>query len=147
MSTDNIGFLMVDIIRLMRREYQKREMSLTYMQARALLCVQRSEGLRQVALAELLEIQPITLARLIDQLASDGLVERRQDPKDRRAYCLYLKEPALERLKCINGIKDEVRDKTMDGLSDEQIMLVVEVLQRMHTNLSNDSHESILSKP
>ncbi|MEL0635346.1 MULTISPECIES: MarR family winged helix-turn-helix transcriptional regulator [Marinomonas] len=138
MSTENISFLMVDIIRLMRREYQQREMSLTYMQARALLCVQRSEGMRQVALAELLEIQPITLARLIDQLSEDGLVERRQDPTDRRAYCLYLKEPALERLKIINAIKDEVRDKTLNGLNEDQIATVVEALQLMHTNLSSE---------
>lgn len=132
---------MFDTIRLMRREYQKQALPLTYMQSRALYGVHRYEGIRQVALAELLEIQPITLARLIDQLAEEGLVERRVDPTDRRAYCLYLKEPAYACLQSINVVKDLVRNKALNGLNEAQIAAVVEALQVMHDNLSCDSDE------
>ena len=89
---DNLGFLLADVSRLMRRAFQQRleGSSLTLAQARALIYVSRNEGVRQVDLADLLEVQPITLARLIDQLAGDGLVERRSDPADRRAYHIFL---------------------------------------------------------
>ena len=86
---DGLGFLLADVSRLMRREFAQRMggrlSSLTFAQARALVHLSRSEGLRQIELANLLEVQPITLARLIDQLDARGLVERRADPDDRRA--------------------------------------------------------------
>src|SRR4051812_9261819 len=93
---DTLGFLLADVSRLMRRAFQQRleGSSLTLAQARALIYVSRHEGVRQIDLADLLEIQPITLARLIDQLAAAGLVERRPDPTDRRAYQVFLTSAA-----------------------------------------------------
>ena len=65
---DSLGFLLADVSRLMRRAFQQRSVNsaLSLAQARALVYVSRHEGIRQVELAELLDIQPITLARLID---------------------------------------------------------------------------------
>lgn len=123
----------------MRREYLKSHLTMTPMQARALVFVSRCEGIRQVDLAEMLEIQPITLARLIDQLASDNLVERRPDPKDRRAYGLFLTPEAAPSLKEIDTEIERVRKKALHGLTDEQIKAAMEALTAMHTNLSNDS--------
>lgn len=89
---DGFGFLLSDVSRLMRRAFQSRlrDTDLTLAQARTLVHLSRREGLRQVELADLLEIQPINLARLIDQLTAKELVERRADPTDRRAYRLFL---------------------------------------------------------
>ena len=78
MQRDSLGFLLADVFRLLRQNFQRRleGSSLTLAQARALVYLSRHEGVRQVDLAEMLEVQPITLARLIDQLADAGLVER-----------------------------------------------------------------------
>jgi DNA-binding MarR family transcriptional regulator len=135
-SANEIGFLLTDIKRLMRREYLKRELPMTPQQARALMYVSRNQGIRQVALADILEIQPITLARLIDQLAADGLVERQPDPDDRRAYGLYLTAAANERLSDIRHIVKEVQDTAMAGLSAEEIAQFERTLRQMHSNLS-----------
>ncbi|GGN18267.1 MULTISPECIES: MarR family winged helix-turn-helix transcriptional regulator [Marinomonas] len=139
MQTNNIGFLLTDIIRLMRREYSKSDLCMTPMQARALVYVSRYEGVKQVQLAEMLDIQPITLARLIDQLAEDRLIERRPDPKDRRAYGLYLMEKSTPLLEKIDIEVTRVHEKALQGLSEEQVAVLRDALAVMHTNLSADS--------
>ncbi len=130
-----IGFLLTDVKRLMRREYLKSELPITPMQARALVYVSRFEGIRQVALAEILEIQPITTARLIDQLSEDNLVVRRQDPTDRRAYCLYLAEGARQRLDQIGSLVADVNQKALAGIPAEEVETLVRLLKTMHSNL------------
>ena len=139
MQTNNIGFLLTDIIRLMRREYSKSDLCMTPMQARALVYVSRYEGVKQVQLAEMLDIQPITLARLIDQLAEDCLIERRPDPKDRRAYGLYLMEKSTPLLEKIDIEVTRVHEKALQGLSEEQVAALRDALAVMHINLSADS--------
>lgn len=133
---NEIGFLLTDIKRLMRREYLKRELPMTPQQARALVYVSRNEGIRQVTLADILEIQPITLARLIDQLAEDGLVERRPDPDDRRAYGLYLTDAAQARLSDIRVIVKEVQEDALAGLSQAEIEQFERTLRTIHSNLA-----------
>lgn len=139
MQTNNIGFLLTDVIRLMRREYSKGSLDMTLMQARALVYVSHCEGIRQVQLAEMMDIQPITLARLIDQLAEDKLVERRPDPKDRRAYGLYLMEKSTPLLEEIDIEVKRVREKALQGLTEEQIDVFQNALSVMHANLSTDT--------
>ncbi len=136
---DSLGFLVTDISRLMRRAFQQKldGSDMTLAQARALTYVSRHEGVRQVDLAELLEIQPITLARLIDQLADAGLVERRADPDDRRAYRLYLTAAAAPRLAAIRQVAATVRAHALDGLDKQQIASVIAALHKMHANLAS----------
>jgi DNA-binding MarR family transcriptional regulator len=138
MQTNNISFLLTDVIRLMRREYSKSNLAMTPMQARALVYVSHYEGIRQVQLAEMLDIQPITLARLIDQLAEDNLVERRPDPQDRRAYGLYLTKSAGQCLDKIDIEVKRVKEKALQGLTPEQISIMMDALLVMHTNLLTD---------
>ena len=102
------GFLLHDVARLLRRNFTRRiaALGLTQAQCRALLHLSRNEGVRQVDLAETLEIQPITLARLLDQLAEAGYVERRACPDDRRAFRLTLTpaaKPVLARIRVLAG--------------------------------------------
>ena len=137
-TPDNVGFLVADVARLMRRAFQQRleGHDLTYAQARALVWLARRQGLRQVDLAEQLEIQPITLARLVDQLAEAGLVERRADPADRRAYRLHLTRAAAPKLAEIRAIADAIREDALAGLSRAEATQALAALRRMRDALA-----------
>jgi DNA-binding MarR family transcriptional regulator len=139
LRNDSIGFLLADVSRLMRQAFQTRMQgsSLTQAQARALFYVSRHEGVRQVDLAELLEIQPITLARLIDHLQSEGLVERRPDPADRRAYQVYLTGKAKPHLNTIDQVAREIRTEILDGLDQQQVDTLLIALRSMRDKLSS----------
>lgn len=135
---DNFGFLISDVYRLLRRVFQKRlegSSPLTLAQAQALMCVSRNEGARQVELAELIDVQPITLARLIDQLVEAGAVERRPDPRDRRAHRVYLTEGAAPHLEAIRQVGAGIRKEALQGLTDAQIDTVLYALDSMRDRL------------
>ncbi len=137
-SEQHLGFLVTDVARLMRRRFEQRLVgsTLTLAQARALIQVHRHEGVRQVDLAELLEVQPITLARLIDQLAEAGLVERRADPADRRAYRIHLTGAAQGQLDAIRAVAAQVRAEATQGLSAAQSEALLLALARLRENLA-----------
>ena len=88
----NVGFLIHDVSRMMRAWFDERaqEMGLTRAQWRVLVHLAGREGLNQSALAEILELDTVTLGRHIDRLERDGWLERRADPADRRAWLLHL---------------------------------------------------------
>ncbi len=134
---DTLGFLLADVSRLMRRAFQQRleGSELTLAQARTLVRISRHQGIRQVDLAELLEIQPITLARLIDQLAAGGLVERRNDPHDRRAYQLFLTTAAAPQLDAIQRVGEAIRIDALQGFSAKEAAQVMMALRKVRDNL------------
>lgn len=138
-SEDSVGFLITDVARLMRRAFAARLQGsgLTLAQARALIHVSRHEGVRQIELADLLEVQPITLARLLDQLADAGLVERRPDPEDRRAYRIFLRAAATPRLAAIEAVGAAIRAESLRALSRQESALVIASLRKMRQNLSS----------
>ena len=108
--TRALGFLLADVSRLMRRRFdaRAREIGLTRAQWRVLTQLRRREGINQTALAEIMEIEPISLGRHIDRLVEKDFVERRADPRDRRAWRLYLRpevQPVLDRLRAISNDK------------------------------------------
>ncbi len=136
---DSLGFVVADLSRSMRKAFEKRlgESTLTLAQARALIYIARNEGIRQVDLADLLEVQPITLVRLIDLLAQAGLIERRADPTDRRAYQLYLKEAAAAHLRDVERVVASIRVDCMRGLDAPQSAAVLAALRTMRDNLTS----------
>lgn len=135
----NIGFLLKDVSRALRRDFDRRAkahgLSLAQWQALALLA--RDEGVNQVTLAERLEIQPITLARLIDRLQEAGLVTRQPDPADRRAFRLYLTEAAQPLIAQMWAYAAETRAAAMAGLSDADRDTLIRSLQHMQQNLQD----------
>ena len=139
LQQDSLGALLVDITRMMRRAFQQRMTGsdLTLAQARVLVYVARREGLRQIELAELLEVQPITLARLIDQLVETGLVERRADPDDRRAYQIHLKAAATPHLLAIEQVMTSIRSEALRGLDRQQVAALLDGLRVMRNNLAS----------
>ncbi|RZU47134.1 DNA-binding MarR family transcriptional regulator [Fluviicoccus keumensis] len=136
--TDSLGFLISDVARLMRRSFGQRleGSNLTMAQARALIFVARNEGVRQIDLADLLEVQPITLARLIDQLSADGLVERRSDPDDRRAYRIFLTPAAAPQIAIIENVAAAIRADALNNLNPDQADALIHALRTMRDNLS-----------
>lgn len=146
---DGLGFLVADLARSMRAAFA-RELEgsgLTLAQARALLYVSRHEGLRQVELAELLEVQPITLARLVDSLERTGVVERRADPQDRRAYRICLTPAAGPLLASIERTAAAIRRRSLQGISTDEAARVMAALRQMRENLSSVRPASLASRP
>lgn len=136
-SPDNFGFLIHDVARLLRKNFNRRVQSigLTQEQCRAILHLSRCEGIQQVDLAELLEIKPITLARLLDKLQENGLIERRPNPDDRRAFCLYMTAAGHAALKKIRAIGSATRADAHGDLSVRDQDKLNALLTRLKTNL------------
>lgn len=134
----NYGFLLHDVTRMMRRTTLQRiaGLGLTDAQARALVFIARNEGTNQVLLADMLEIQPITLARTIDKLQEAGLVERRMDPNDRRAFLLYLTDKASPILGEVWKQGQKTKTEALIGFSDEEKEALLSMLSRMKANLT-----------
>ncbi|MDT4840159.1 Transcriptional regulator SlyA [compost metagenome] len=88
-------------------------------------------------LAEQLEVKPITLARLLDQLEQAGLVERRPDPDDRRAYRLYLRKEADKALSDIRAAGDAIHVTALQGISETEATVLASALRKMRANLSS----------
>jgi MarR family transcriptional regulator for hemolysin len=139
-SQDTFGFLIHDVARLMRKNFNRRVQSfgLTQEQCRAILHLSRCEGIQQVDLAEVLEIKPITLARLLDKLQENGLIERRQNPDDRRAFCLYMTPAGHTTLKKIKAIGGATRAVANSGIPARDLEKLNLLLSRLKTNLLED---------
>lgn len=143
----NFGFLLYDAARLMRRDFDRRARGLGLSRAQwsVLAHLARNEGVKQAELADLLDVQPITLARQIDRLERSGLVRRCPDPKDRRVRRLYLSELAGPILVQLRVLGRETRAEALHGLSLEQRRSLIEILARIRDNLATG--ESGLTKP
>src|SRR5579883_3621613 len=135
------GFLLHDIARLMRKRFDQRArgLGLTRAQWQVLAHLARHEGINQVGLAEILEIEPITLGRLIDRMEEAGWVERRPKPSDRRARLLYLTDQAWPIFDRMRALGDEVRAEALDTLSEAERETLLKTLAVIRNNLSDRS--------
>ena len=93
--------------------------------------LRQQEGLSQVDLAEMLELQPISLVRLLDRLVEHGLLERRHDPRDRRANRLFLTAKGRRLVDDLDSLRDEIATDVMRGLTDEAIQTSLAALRDM----------------
>jgi MarR family transcriptional regulator, transcriptional regulator for hemolysin len=134
----SFAFLLHDIARLMGKHFEQRARSLGLSRAqwRLLAHLQRCEGTNQSRLAELMEVEPITLARLVDRMEEAGLVERRRDPDDRRAHRLYLTPRARPKLEEGRTLGDAVRNEAFTGLSETERQRLIDLLLRVRGNVS-----------
>jgi MarR family transcriptional regulator for hemolysin len=140
-SEPTLGFLVHDVARLLRKRLEQRAraagIGLTRAQWQTLAYLARSEGMNQASLAQLLDIEPITLVRLIDRLEAIGLVERRPDPRDRRQRNLYLTEKAWPELARIKALGAEVREEALAGLAAPERERLMGALAQAKTNLQS----------
>lgn len=104
-----------------------------------LIWLERQPGITQKELSELLEVEPITVARLIDRLEARALVERRPDPRDRRIWRLHLQEPAYDLLREINQQRAEMTRMVTAGMDPDTRNIITEALLRMKSTLTQES--------
>ncbi len=141
MSTDRfrqLGFLFKDVSRRYTRRFEERaqRLALTLPQCRALIHLQSNEGVSQKRLAELADVDPMTLVRILDRMEADGWVQRRFDPADRRAHTVWLTAAAAPVLEQIWQLIAETRAEMLQGLSSEERTVLVTLLERVHANLT-----------
>ena len=128
--TRSLGFLLGDVSRLMRLRFDERArgLDLTRAQWRVLGQLRRREGINQTALAEILEIENITLTRHIDRLEAKGLVERRPHPTDRRVRTLHLLPKTQQVLADMRQLSEETRAEATAGLSGREAEQLIDML-------------------
>jgi MarR family transcriptional regulator, transcriptional regulator for hemolysin len=141
-----LGFVLNDVARLLRKRFEQRaratSLGLTRAQAAVLANLARQEGINQASLAQILELEPITLARLLDRLQAAGLIERRPDAKDRRAHLLYLTQSAFPLLDRIFALAAEVREDALAGIAEPDRILLLDMMLKMRGNLIEQSAET-----
>ncbi len=137
---ESLGFLIADVAHMLRRDFDARARSIgvTRAQWRTLSVLSRMQGCNQGALAERLEIEPISAGRMIDRLEEAGLVERRRDPADRRAWRIHLTDAAQPLLGQLRAIGEMLTDDALAGLAGADRDTLERLLGQIRTNLSTD---------
>ena len=135
---DNIGTMVSHVARLMRRSFDERVRSIgvTRPQWQVLSLLIRNEGINQGGLADILEVEPITLGRMIDRLQEAELVERRPDPADRRAWRLFLTAKANDLYERLRPYAQETIAIALEGLDDREQAALMVMLERIRVNLT-----------
>ena len=139
-----LGFLVSEVSRLTREQFNvvAHRIGLTLAQARAMAYLARNEGMSQVELSALLEVQPITLLRQIDRLEAAGLVERRPHPTDRRAQQLFLTSRSRATLDKIWALGREIQERAFNGMDESERERLMSALQKVKRNLSTPVREA-----
>ncbi len=132
-----IAFTIMDVARLLKTyaDQRARQFGISRAQWGVLIRIERNEGMKQSELAELLDLQPISLTRLLDRLDQNGLIERRADPNDRRANRLYLKPAARPLLGRLAELGADMMGTVLDGLSAAAIERMLKELGLVKDNL------------
>lgn len=131
--------LLSDSARLLRRDFDARvrELGMTSPQARLLLILHHTEGENQGFYAERLEVEPISLTRMIDRMEDSGLVERRPDPADRRVWRLFLTAKSLLVIDQVRACLAGLEDMMLAGLDAAACELLAQMLETIRTNFTN----------
>jgi MarR family transcriptional regulator for hemolysin len=147
-NAPTLGFLLHAAARLLRRRFEQnaRVSGLTRSQWQVLATLANNEGINQSGLADLLEIEPITLGRIIDKLEAQGLIERHPDPSDRRAWLLHLTPAARPKLTQLRGLADVTRAEALAGVPEADTERLLQTLQALKANLA-DACDAEVARP
>ena len=132
-----IALMIMDVARMLRTyaDQRARQFGISRAQWTVLIRIDRTEGLKQSELADILDMQPISLTRLLDRLAENGLIERRADPNDRRANRLYLKPAARPLLEQLAALGTDMMTTVLDGLDTKTVERMLSDLGLIKDNL------------
>jgi MarR family transcriptional regulator, transcriptional regulator for hemolysin len=143
------AFILNDVARLLRTyaDHKAAQFGMTRAQWAVLVRLDRAEGLNQSELAEMLDLQPITLTRLLDKLADSGLIERRPDPDDRRVKRLFLTPAARPLLEHLSVVGEDIMAAVLDGLEPPAIEQMIGQLDVVRDNLRRLIHQRHATAP
>jgi MarR family transcriptional regulator for hemolysin len=136
-NAPTLGFLLHDVARLLRKRFEQnaRGSGFTRSQWQVLAYLAQNEGINQSGLADLMEIEPITLGRIVDKLQTLRLIERHPDPSDRRVWLLRLTPAAHPKLSQLRRLGDVTRGEALTGVSEADTERLLKTLQALKTNL------------
>lgn len=135
----NLGFLLHDATRLLRKRFEARgqEYGLSSAQWRMLVTLVKEQGAPQARLAEVLEIEPISVSRLLDRMEEGGWVERRPDANDRRVRMAFATEKARAAFAKVKDMAADLYDEAFGGLTDSERETFLKGLRTICHNLSD----------
>jgi MarR family transcriptional regulator for hemolysin len=133
----HLGFLLDDVAHLYTRRFEERAqgVSLTLAQCKALAVLATCEGVNQKRLADISEINPARLVRILDRMEAVGWAERRSDPYDRRAHVVAITESGKPVVQRIRHVVRETNTEALKGLASNELHRLTELLERVHANL------------
>ncbi len=153
MSVDERRQLIAQLVessRILRNyiDHRAKQRGTTRAQWVVLYRLRAQEGLSQVDLAEILELQPISLVRLLDRLVEQGLLERRHDPKDRRANRLYLTAAGRKLVDDLDGLRDAIATEVLHDIPDEAVATSLAALRELKHRIKalSDSEAEVAAK-
>lgn len=135
----SLGYLIADLSRLYGRVFDRRaaHLGLTRVQWRALKRIHQNEGLTQAALADVMDMEPIAVGRVIDRLQKAGFVERRNDPSDRRCWRLHLLPQSNQLMDLIEGVATGLREDSLAEVDPAELQTTLRVLSQIRETLSH----------
>jgi DNA-binding MarR family transcriptional regulator len=133
----NFAFEVAETAQALRRAFDRRAAALgvTRAQWRVLSRLARKDGQRQVELADALDVEPITLCRMIDRLSESGLVERQPDQLDRRAWRIHLTDRAEPVVAELKRVSERFLDDVLTGIAPAEQAAVRRVLEQVRANI------------
>jgi DNA-binding MarR family transcriptional regulator len=133
---ETLPFEIGETAHALRKAFDRRAvgMGVTRAQWKLLFRLERNPGLRQIELADMLDIEPITLSRIVDRLEEAGLVERLADPSDRRAWRLHVTAKAQPLIEKLRAVADEMISEAFAGIDPHDIAIARAVLARGREN-------------
>ena len=134
-----LGFLLHDVARLLKRRFERnaRGTGLTRSQWQVLAHLAQNEGIHQGKLAELLDVEAITLGRIVDRLEKLGLIERLPHPSDRRIWLLHLTDAARPKLTQLRRLGNITRQEALAGMEDADRACLLKTLRILKANLTD----------
>ncbi len=141
-----LGFLLHDSQRLLRKRFDAKAstLGLSSAQWRLMVRLVKEEGVAQARLAELLEVEPISVSRLLDRMEEGGWVERRPAANDRRVRMVFPTAKSRDAFAEIKGMAGDVYADALRGLSADEQHILVRGLSTIISNLSDDDASSVL---
>lgn len=144
----SLGFLTIDAARLLRRRFQQetRHLQMTSAQLQILGRLSLHEGISQAQLASLLDMEPITVSRHVDRMEAAGLIERGNDPDDRRVHRLNLTEKGKALLPGMREIAQRIFEDAQEGLSEDERAVLLKGLEQLCNNLSRRPAQPVVEE-
>ena len=138
---ETLPFEIAETAHAMRKAFDRRAAGLgvTRAQWKVLFRLTRQPGLRQIELADMLDIEPITLSRIVDRLDEAGLVERKPDPADRRAWRLHVTASARPLVEKLHRVADEMIGEAFSGIGAEDVETTRNTLALVRENIARSA--------